>query len=516
MSNNEQIMSAHFGGKRQRDDNAEGWPFTPYKDRRIRQEHSHPILPPFGIGQPSTRKNDHPDGGRWGGQNVGNYSLFPPRLPGQQAWTSLHTGHPEFQQQHMQQQQHTLLPWAGSGLGGGWGGNPEYQLQHTPGAGWKGRGSLPGWREQGGRGGGAYCQPAALLREAYHQPTAQYPPDRGKPRQSPSGGGGFASAIHHTAGADWNNDDGIRHHSAGSNRAGEAPSRRGGGGGVAEARHNARDPAQVVAGILEGLVMSARDVERRQVLIKRLGVLAKDVCGSNARLEMFGSSACGLAHVHSDLDLSLAIYASPSTAMSKNDKTKSLKALLSHCLRNGMQVHSSWSCPGARRRGALDAFARHPQSAAGRKTPPSLFSPVLPRGRGEVVVSPSLFFLGGGKKYLRGKYCLRLIFGDLSAPPPLVRCTHRNLTFFLPIQNKQGKAILQAKTPIIKLYDPVCDVHVDVACPLEGDNAARVSALLSSIVLVDERFRVSDVYTYIYVHLRTHLEGRCAAANAHM
>jgi len=75
---------------------------------------------------------------------------------------------------------------------------------------------------------------------------------------------------------------------------------------------------------------------------------------------------------------------------------------------------------------------------------------------------------------------------------------------------------LQAKTPIIKLYDPVCDVHVDVACPLEGDNAARVSALLSSIVLVDERFRVSNVYTYVYVHLRTYLEGRCAAPNAHM
>ena len=396
-------MSAHFGGKRQRDDNAEGWPFTPYKDRRIGQEH---VDQPFGRGQPSTREKDHPTGGRWGGQNVGNYSLFPPRqsiLSGQQAWASLHTGHPEFQQQHMQQQQqHTLLPCAGSGLGGGWGGNPEYQ-PHAPGAGWKWRGSLPGWREQGGRGGGAYCQPTALWREAYLQPTAQHPPDRGKPRQSPSGGGGFASAIHHTAGADWNNDDGIRHHSAGSNRAGEAPSRRGGAGGVAEARHNARDPAQVVAGILEGLVMSARDVERRQVLIKRLGVLAKDVCGSNARLEMFGSSACGLAHVHSDLDLSLAIYASPSTAMSKNDKTKSLKALLSHCLRNGMQVHSSWrqsgraAAKGFRCLRASPAISRGPEN-----TTPFVFPCSSPGAwKGGCVSQPVV--LRGGEEIVEGK-----------------------------------------------------------------------------------------------------------------
>ncbi len=39
----------------------------------------------------------------------------------------------------------------------------------------------------------------------------------------------------------------------------------------------------------------------------------------------------------------------------------------------------------------------------------------------------------------------------------------------------QGQAILGARTPIIKLFDPVSRERVDIACTDDGDNAVRAS-----------------------------------------
>ena len=90
-------------------------------------------------------------------------------------------------------------------------------------------------------------------------------------------------------------------------------------------------PGDVVQELLEDLYITPTAKARRQQLLKHMSKLAKRACGKSAALELFGSSASGLAHAHSDLDLQLVELTS-SVPVPRREAQRKLRALLSVCV----------------------------------------------------------------------------------------------------------------------------------------------------------------------------------------